>query len=72
MEEYREIEAGFEDIQITLRSKVDLYVGKVDVFPSPKGDKVMCVVKSIDKVHVKGGKMTLDCKVEPLYLIDVK
>ena len=57
-------------MQITLKTRVDLYVGKVIESPDPNGIKVLCVVTAIDKVHVQGGKMTLDCKVQPLHLLN--
>lgn len=66
---YEEAEVGVENVQITLKSFIDFYVGKVYEVPDPEGNLVLSVVKEITRVEIKQGKLTLDAVVQPLQIL---
>jgi hypothetical protein len=64
-----EVEAGIEGFQITIKTKLNYYVGMVHETEDPNGIKVLCVVKSIDKVHIENGLLTMDSVVTPIAVV---
>jgi hypothetical protein len=64
------LEAGCEDISITIKSKIDIYIGQIREALDPAGSNVLCMVTEISKVEVKRGKFTMDAKMIPLHLIE--
>lgn len=69
MGEPQEIEAGFEDIQLKLNSVLDVYVGQVRESKDPEGKNVLCVVKSIERIHIKQGKVSMDATMVPIRVL---
>jgi hypothetical protein len=64
MEFKESVEAGCENVKITNKMNVDMYVGKV-----VETDGILVVIKSIDKFAIKNGHLTLDVTVMPIHKI---
>jgi hypothetical protein len=64
------LDAGVEEITITLKSNLDLYIGQILETTDTEGHKVLCAVTEINSVKIKKGKLSLDCKMLPLHLIN--
>ncbi|WP_138752776.1 hypothetical protein [Paenibacillus sinopodophylli] len=65
-----EVEVGVENVKITLKKKLDFYVGKVYETEDSEGTKVLGVVTEITMVKIENGMLTLDAKVQPLHIIE--
>lgn len=63
------LEAGVENVKITLKTRLDYYVGKVHETEDSEGNKVLGVVTEISKVKIENGMLTMDAKVQPIHMI---
>lgn len=58
------MEAGVDNVKITLKSKCELRVGAVQQM-----DDYLCVITSINSVKIKNGEFSVDLKVKPIHKI---
>lgn len=63
------LEAGIEDVEINIKSRLEIYIGQVREAEDCEGNKVLCVVTEISKVYINNGKLTFDAKMMPQHLI---